>query len=164
MINIPNWYVDKKMKHNEITQFMSWQLAQILHSQFWVGSITPISSAWPNNLVPKGLIYNEASGKLFEYLKSKWVEFYLDTEKKTEKWYSNNEGMFIFLGLKTPRSYTKDMWIDDNFDEDTKTQIVFLHEMCHHLARELFNNLEDFKNLFKIVVDSHIFGVTTRSL
>ena len=42
------------------------------------------------------------------------------------------------------------MWIWEDFDEDTKTQLIFLHEMCHHLARELYENSNDFKKLFQI--------------
>lgn len=125
-------------------------LSQTLHNELWVENITEISDAWPNYLVPGGLIYNEASKKLFDYLKSKWIKFYLDTKKKEEKWYSNKDWKFIFLWLKTPRGYTKNMQIANNIDEATKTQLVFLHEMCHHLAWELYDNNESFKKLFKI--------------
>ena len=149
MINIPNWHIDKK-RSNEPLQSLPGCLSETLHNELWVEYITEISDAWPNYLVPSGLIYNEASWKLFDYLKNKWIKFYLDTKKKSEEGYSNKDWRFIFLWLKTPRSYTKNMQIADNVDEDTKTQLVFLHEMCHHLARELFENSNDFKKLFQI--------------
>ena len=149
MINIPDWHIDKK-RSNEPLQSLPGRLSETLHNELWVEYITEISDAWPNYLVPSGLIYNEASWKLFDYLKNKWIKFYLDTKKKSEEGYSNKDWRFIFLWLKTPRSYTKNMQIADNVDEDTKTQLVFLHEMCHHLARELFENSNDFKKLFQI--------------
>lgn len=121
-----------------------------IYNIFWVNVSTPIDDWWPNELVQQGLIYNEAAGKLFEYLKSKWVKFLLDTYKKTENWYSSRRWKYIFLWLKTPRRYTKYMWIAKSVDEDTKTQIVFLHEMCHHLARELLEGCWSFQKLFKI--------------
>ena len=127
-------------------------LSQTLHNELWVENITEISDAWPNYLVPGGLIYNEASKKLFNYLKSRWIKFYLDTKKKEEKWYSNEDWRFIFLWLKTPRSYTKNMWIANNVNEDIKTQLVFLHEMCHHLAWEMFDSCKSFKDLFKLQI------------
>jgi hypothetical protein len=73
----------------------------------------------------------------------------LDSEKKSELWYSNDHNKYIFLGLKTPRSYIKNMWIADSVNESTKTQLVFLHEMCHHLAWEM-DNYESFRELFRI--------------
>lgn len=149
MINIPDWHIDKK-RPNEPLQSLPGHLSETLHNELWVEYITEISDAWPNYLVPSGLIYNEASWKLFDYLKSKWIKFYLDTKKKEEKWYSNKDWRFIFLWLKTPRSYTKNMWIANNVSEDTKTQLVFLHEMCHHLAWELYDNNESFNKLFRI--------------
>ena len=35
----------------------------------------------------------------------------------------------------------------DSFDEDAKTQIIFLHEMCHHLTWELLTNNQYFQKL-----------------
>ena len=121
-----------------------------IHDILGINHISPIDTAWPNKLVPQWLIYNEVSGKIFDYLKSKWIKFYLDSEKKTGMWYSHRAGKYIFLWLKTPRLYIKNMWIWDTFDENEKTQIVFLHEMCHHLTWELLQNNGSFQELKKM--------------
>ena len=145
MTNIEQRLQARRMEYNQLRR----TLMQI-YNTLWVHVTELIDDGWPNDLVPQGLIYNEASGKLFEHLKNKWVKFYLDSDKKTEKWYSDKNGKYIFLWLKTPRHYTKNMWIPRDLDESQKTQLVFLHEMCHHLARELIENNEYFQKLFKI--------------
>ena len=141
----PDWWINLIKNTPKCTETTRW-IHDILH----VDRIIQISNWWPNNLTPKGLIFNEISGRIFEYLKSKWVKFYLDTERKTELWYSDKNNKYIFLWLRTPRSYTKNMWIADSVDEDIKTQLVFLHEMCHHLAWEIFDSCQSFKELFNL--------------
>lgn len=135
-------------KNNTKEEPIQLQTIKWLYNILWINEITQITDWWPNYLVPKGLIFNKISGKIFEYLKWKWIQFYLDTKKKTEFWFTDIQKKYTFLWLKTPRSYTKNMWLADNMDEDTKTQLVFLHEMCHHIAWELENNCESFRKLF----------------
>lgn len=137
-----NNYIKKQPQFKETTKW--------IFDNFWITKITQIYDWWPNILVPSGLFFNEISSKIFEYLKWKWNKFYLDAEKKTEQWYSSYRNKYVFLWLRTPHSYTKNMWLADSMDEDIKTQLVFLHEMCHHIARELEDNCESFRKLFHI--------------
>ena len=138
-------------KNNTKEEPIQLQTIKWLYNILWINEITQITDWWPNYLVPKGLIFNKISGKIFEYLKWKWIQFYLDTKKKTEFWFTDIQKKYTFLWLKTPRSYTKNMWLADNMDEDTKTQLVFLHEMCHHIAWELENYFILVKVFAKIV-------------
>ncbi len=135
------------VENNRVNPFssISW-----LNDILWVNRLTKVETWEPNYLVPKWLLYNEISWVIFNYLKWKWVSFYLDTDKKSEYWYSDLPRKYIFLWLKTPRSYSKYMCVADNVDEDTKTQLVFLHEMCHHLSYDLFYRCSYFQELFNI--------------
>ncbi len=137
--------IENTKNNSRESQTINW-----IHDILWINQITQIYDWWPNYLVPNGLIYNRISSQVFEYLKNKWIKFYLDTEKKSELGYSDKHNKYIFLWLRTPRNYTKDMWIADSVDENTKTQLVFLHEMCHHIAWELGDNCESFRKIFHI--------------
>ncbi len=108
------------------------------------------------NIEKKLLNFTTTTPLIREINKKNWIKLIID--KYTRHWYSKNNEKSITIGeQQTPKDIIKQMWLNENSEDDFVKNYIFSHENNHHVFWYMFNHQDKFPmyaklhNLFKTI-------------